>query len=200
MQRTLWMTGTCGRDAKLADEDHLIKLAHQDLRRRQWRRHEQPHCCALTHVLNNKHELPFSVGIEDLLVVSLGNGEPDSSTENLKPSSASFVNIVGDGAADMELHPYSNPRNIEEEEGEENGVVGEHDKRNAGIEECGISVIPREKACPEFKFGKIGSVRRRIGEGTRPEKNKCSPATHISANSHWRLHARNKKPKTQKVS
>nr|GMD55638.1 patatin-like protein 3 [Ipomoea batatas] len=153
---------------------------NQDLRCRQRRRHEQPHRRALTHILNNKHELPFSVGVEDLLVVSLGNGEPNSSTRNLKPSSASFVNIVGDGAADM---------NIGEEEREENGVVDEHNKRNAGIEKCGISVIPREKACPEFKFGKVGYVHRRNGEGTRPEKNKRSPATHISANSHWRLHA-----------
>ncbi|XP_019162091.1 PREDICTED: patatin-like protein 3 [Ipomoea nil] len=61
-----------------------------------------PTAAALTHVLNNKHEFPFSVGVEDLLVVSLGNGESsDSSAGNLKPSPASFVNIVGDGAADM---------------------------------------------------------------------------------------------------
>nr|GMD88057.1 patatin-like protein 3 [Ipomoea batatas] len=36
----------------------------------------------LAHVLNNKHELPFSVSVENLLVVSLGNGESDSSTGN----------------------------------------------------------------------------------------------------------------------
>nr|GMC85956.1 patatin-like protein 3 [Ipomoea batatas] len=60
-----------------------------------------PTAAALTHVLNNKHEFPFSVGVEDLLVVSLGNGESDSITGNLKTSPASFVNIVGDGAADM---------------------------------------------------------------------------------------------------
>ncbi|CAH9127452.1 unnamed protein product [Cuscuta epithymum] len=58
-----------------------------------------PTAAAITHVLNNKQEFPFSVGVNDLLVVSLGNGESDSGTVNLTPSS--FVKIVGCGVSDM---------------------------------------------------------------------------------------------------
>lgn len=60
-----------------------------------------PAAAAITHVLNNKQEFPFSAGVEDLLVVSLGNGEPDSGDGDHTPSSASLVKIVGCGAADM---------------------------------------------------------------------------------------------------
>ncbi|CAM8920505.1 unnamed protein product [Rhodiola kirilowii] len=34
-----------------------------------------PTAVAITHVLNNKHEFPLCRGVEDLLVLSLGNGE-----------------------------------------------------------------------------------------------------------------------------
>ncbi|KAF5184084.1 Patatin-like protein [Thalictrum thalictroides] len=55
-----------------------------------------PTAAAITHVLNNKHEFPFCNGVEDLLVVSLGNGvsNPDCSAPNL-------VQISGEGASDM---------------------------------------------------------------------------------------------------
>ncbi|CAH9089390.1 unnamed protein product [Cuscuta epithymum] len=60
-----------------------------------------PTAAAITHVLNNKHEFPLCNGVEDLLVVSLGNGESDPGTGNIMASPASFVTIAGDGAADM---------------------------------------------------------------------------------------------------
>ncbi|KAK4377897.1 hypothetical protein RND71_004193 [Anisodus tanguticus] len=60
-----------------------------------------PTAAAITHVLNNKQEFPFANGVEDLLVISLGNGESDSGTGNVTSSPAKFVKIAGDAAADM---------------------------------------------------------------------------------------------------
>lgn len=61
-----------------------------------------PTAAAITHVLNNKQEFPFCKGVEDLLVVSLGNGETECSAGNLQHSSPStYIRIAGDGAADM---------------------------------------------------------------------------------------------------
>ncbi|XP_059667333.1 patatin-like protein 6 [Cornus florida] len=60
-----------------------------------------PTSAAITHVLNNKQEFPFCNGVEDLLVVSLGNGESDFSAGDLTSSPAGFVKIAGDGASDM---------------------------------------------------------------------------------------------------
>ncbi|KAJ0017656.1 hypothetical protein Pint_11460 [Pistacia integerrima] len=61
-----------------------------------------PTAAAITHVLNNKLEFPFCNGVEDLVVVSLGNGESDygvGSKRSLLPSQ--FVRIAGEGASDM---------------------------------------------------------------------------------------------------
>ncbi|CAN4109301.1 unnamed protein product [Withania somnifera] len=61
-----------------------------------------PTAAAITHVLNNKQEFPFANSVEDLLVVSLGNGESDSGDRKMMSSSpALFVKIAGDGAADL---------------------------------------------------------------------------------------------------
>ncbi|KAK4345921.1 hypothetical protein RND71_036097 [Anisodus tanguticus] len=60
-----------------------------------------PTAAAITHVLNNKQEFPFANGVEDLLVVSLGNGESDSGDGNVTSSPEALVKIAGDGAADM---------------------------------------------------------------------------------------------------
>lgn len=60
-----------------------------------------PTAAAITHVLNNKQEFPFANGVEDLLVVSLGNGDSDSGTGNVMSSPAAFLKIAGDGTADM---------------------------------------------------------------------------------------------------
>ncbi|KAM3288522.1 patatin-like protein 3 [Capsicum chacoense] len=59
-----------------------------------------PTAAAVTHVLNNKHEFPFANSVEDLLVVSLGNGEY-SGNGKMMSSPETFVKIAGDGAADM---------------------------------------------------------------------------------------------------
>ncbi|KAI3913061.1 hypothetical protein MKW92_040967 [Papaver armeniacum] len=56
-----------------------------------------PTAAAITHVLHNKQEFPYCDSVEDLLVVSLGNGESDA---DLKLSSAGFLKIAGDGASD----------------------------------------------------------------------------------------------------
>ncbi|KAK9267147.1 hypothetical protein L1049_009566 [Liquidambar formosana] len=47
-----------------------------------------PTAAAITHVLHNKQEFPFCNGVEDLLVVSLGNGESDFGNGNLTSSPA----------------------------------------------------------------------------------------------------------------
>ncbi|KAG9132987.1 hypothetical protein Leryth_015369 [Lithospermum erythrorhizon] len=60
-----------------------------------------PTAAAITHVVNNKHEFPLCKGVEDLLVVSLGNGETSSLMRNIQHSSGTFVKIIGDGVADM---------------------------------------------------------------------------------------------------
>ncbi|RWR85805.1 patatin-like protein 7 [Cinnamomum micranthum f. kanehirae] len=63
-----------------------------------------PTAAAITHVLNNKQEFPFCRGVEDLLVVSLGNGESGSvrlSRRSSTPSAGEFVRIAGDGVSDM---------------------------------------------------------------------------------------------------
>lgn len=60
-----------------------------------------PTAAAVTHVLNNKQEFPFCKGVEDVIVVSLGNGEMDCAVGNLISTPMCFVGIAGDGAADM---------------------------------------------------------------------------------------------------
>ncbi|KAL3841301.1 hypothetical protein ACJIZ3_025892 [Penstemon smallii] len=68
-----------------------------------------PTAAAITHVLNNKQEFPLCKGLEDLMVVSIGNGEYmeySTSTNHVfmstsSPASSLLVRIAGDGAADM---------------------------------------------------------------------------------------------------
>ncbi|KAK4481672.1 hypothetical protein RD792_012579 [Penstemon davidsonii] len=68
-----------------------------------------PTAAAITHVLNNKQEFPLCKGLEDLMVVSIGNGEYmeySTSTDHVimstsSPASSLLVRIAGDGAADM---------------------------------------------------------------------------------------------------
>ncbi|XVF74985.1 hypothetical protein PTKIN_Ptkin13bG0152700 [Pterospermum kingtungense] len=58
-----------------------------------------PTAAAMTHVLNNKQEFPFCNGVDDILVLSLGNGESDFGTRaSPKPR---FLRIAGEGASDM---------------------------------------------------------------------------------------------------
>lgn len=65
-----------------------------------------PTAAAITHVLNNKQEFPFCKGVEDLSVISLGNGEMDCGAGNMNSSPAAYVRIAGEGAADMVLYPH----------------------------------------------------------------------------------------------
>ncbi|KAK1384782.1 Patatin [Heracleum sosnowskyi] len=61
-----------------------------------------PTSAAITHVLNNKQEFPFCNGVEDLLVVSLGNGEACSGVAGkLSSLPTAFVKIAGEGVSDM---------------------------------------------------------------------------------------------------
>nr|XP_043632254.1 patatin-like protein 7 [Erigeron canadensis] len=60
-----------------------------------------PTAMAITHILNNKQEFPFCNGLEDLLVVSLGNGEPFCGVAgNQTPSRSTYVKIFGDTVSD----------------------------------------------------------------------------------------------------
>lgn len=62
-----------------------------------------PTAAAITHVLNNKQEFPLCNGVEDLLVMSLGNGESSLAIgeETRSPSPAGFVRIAGEGTSDL---------------------------------------------------------------------------------------------------
>ncbi|KAL8107580.1 patatin-like protein 7 [Apium graveolens] len=62
-----------------------------------------PTATAITHVLNNKQEFPFCKGVEDLLVVSLGNGEMYNGGNAGKstPLLPSYIKIAGEGVSDM---------------------------------------------------------------------------------------------------
>ncbi|KAL5977098.1 hypothetical protein ACLOJK_021440 [Asimina triloba] len=64
-----------------------------------------PTAAAITHVLNNRQEFPFCRGVEDLLVVSLGNGESDSGgvcgRRSMTPGRQEFARIAGEGVSDM---------------------------------------------------------------------------------------------------
>ncbi|KAL4572751.1 hypothetical protein LXL04_019534 [Taraxacum kok-saghyz] len=60
-----------------------------------------PTATAITHVLYNKQEFPFCNGVNDLLVVSLGNGEPLAAIGgNGAPSRAALVKIAGEAVSD----------------------------------------------------------------------------------------------------
>ncbi|CAA7405397.1 unnamed protein product [Spirodela intermedia] len=66
-----------------------------------------PAAAAITHVLNNRMEFPFVTSVEDLLVLSLGNGESvpvcgGRRKKKRSPASASeILRIAGEGASDM---------------------------------------------------------------------------------------------------
>ncbi|MQM14946.1 hypothetical protein Taro_047882 [Colocasia esculenta] len=65
-----------------------------------------PTAAAITHVLNNRTEFPFAAGVEDLLVVSIGNGESAPSANRRRgwraaAAQADIVRIAGEGASDM---------------------------------------------------------------------------------------------------
>ncbi|CAN1810241.1 Patatin-like protein 7 [Linum perenne] len=62
-----------------------------------------PTAAAITHVLHNKQEFPLCNGVEDLLVVSLGNGEESSGfgVDGFRSTPARFVRIAGEGASEM---------------------------------------------------------------------------------------------------
>ncbi|KAG6486572.1 hypothetical protein ZIOFF_055149 [Zingiber officinale] len=55
-----------------------------------------PAAAAITHVLHNKQEFPFAVGVEDLMVVSIGASGGASAT-----GKAQIVRVAVEGAADM---------------------------------------------------------------------------------------------------
>ncbi|KAL3631613.1 hypothetical protein CASFOL_024597 [Castilleja foliolosa] len=60
-----------------------------------------PTAAAITHVLNNKQEFPLCKGVEDLLVVSLGNVGADVDSNHVVTNTSSLLKIAADGAADM---------------------------------------------------------------------------------------------------
>ncbi|KAK4751197.1 hypothetical protein SAY87_004679 [Trapa incisa] len=60
-----------------------------------------PTAAAITHVLNNKQEFPFCNGVEDLLVLSLGNGGSDFGTGNYGSTRDILCRIAEHGASDM---------------------------------------------------------------------------------------------------
>ncbi|KAF5475500.1 hypothetical protein F2P56_007300 [Juglans regia] len=60
-----------------------------------------PTAAAITHVLHNKLEFPLCNGVEDLLVVSLGNAQSELGIGNITSSPIGLVKIAGEGASDV---------------------------------------------------------------------------------------------------
>ncbi|XP_041028930.1 patatin-like protein 6 isoform X2 [Juglans microcarpa x Juglans regia] len=60
-----------------------------------------PTAAAITHVLHNKLEFPLCNGVEDLLVVSLGNAQSESGIGNITSSPTGLFRIAGEGASDV---------------------------------------------------------------------------------------------------
>ncbi|CAD6270287.1 unnamed protein product [Miscanthus lutarioriparius] len=60
-----------------------------------------PTAVALTHVLHNKREFPFTTGMADLVVLSLGGSAPGAASSLGRPSSSSLLRIAGACQADM---------------------------------------------------------------------------------------------------
>ncbi|KAG2685122.1 hypothetical protein I3760_10G109600 [Carya illinoinensis] len=60
-----------------------------------------PTAAAITHVLHNKLEFPLCNGVEDLLVVSLGNAQSESGIGNITSSPTGLLRIAGEGASDV---------------------------------------------------------------------------------------------------
>ncbi|KAG6536301.1 hypothetical protein ZIOFF_001354 [Zingiber officinale] len=62
-----------------------------------------PAAAAITHVLNNKPEFPFAVGVDDLMLLSLGANISATQKAPRRPakSTAELVRITVDGTADM---------------------------------------------------------------------------------------------------
>ncbi|KAM7259809.1 hypothetical protein ACFE04_015550 [Oxalis oulophora] len=59
-----------------------------------------PTAAAVTHVLHNKRDFPLVNGVEDLLVLSLGNGPLLNGNRNGKCSTSNVVHIVLDGVSE----------------------------------------------------------------------------------------------------
>ncbi|CAL0300583.1 unnamed protein product [Lupinus luteus] len=60
-----------------------------------------PTAAAVTHVLHNKRDFPLVNGVEDLMVLSLGNGSSSAKTcENREGSTPSVVDIALDGVSE----------------------------------------------------------------------------------------------------
>ncbi|MFS7970043.1 putative galactolipase [Helianthus anomalus] len=90
---------TAGRPTKIMSVDQRKKIAaiSGDVAM------NNPTAAAITHVLYNKQEFPFCNGVDDLLVVSLGNGEPSFVTAgngNGTPTRTALVKIVGEAVSD----------------------------------------------------------------------------------------------------
>ncbi|PHU06133.1 hypothetical protein BC332_26955 [Capsicum chinense] len=118
-----------------------------------------PTAVAITHVLNNKQEFPFANGVEDLLVVSLGNGDSDSGTGtgNVMSSPAAFVKIAGDGTADMVDQAVSmafgQTRNNNYVRIQGNGIVG---KKYQSIKDENMNKNERMKKMVEIAEEMLG--------------------------------------------
>ncbi|EXC23680.1 hypothetical protein L484_015590 [Morus notabilis] len=63
-----------------------------------------PTAAAITHVLNNKQEFPLCNGVEDLIVISLGNGESEFGVGGVTSSPATagrLIKFAGEGTSDL---------------------------------------------------------------------------------------------------
>ncbi|XP_016448017.1 patatin-like protein 3 [Nicotiana tabacum] len=133
-----------------------------------------PTAAAITHVLNNKQEFPFANGVEDLLVVSLGNGESDSGTGNVMSSPAAFVKIAGDGAADMVDQAVSMAfgqfRNNNYVRVQGNGIIGEKHESTSKGERMRKTVAISEEMLRQKNVESVLFEGKKLVENTNLDK------------------------------
>ncbi|GER52440.1 patatin-like protein 6 [Striga asiatica] len=62
-----------------------------------------PTAAAITHVVNNKKEFPMCRGVEDLLVLSLGKGCPETSSSLEQIAAHTAADMVGNGIGSVNM-------------------------------------------------------------------------------------------------
>ncbi|KAF4352186.1 hypothetical protein CsatB_005690 [Cannabis sativa] len=117
-----------------------------------------PTAAAVTHVLHNKRDFPSVNGVEDLLVLSLGNGpligrKPFRDGANSDCSTSSVVDIVLDGVSETIDQMLGNAfcwNRTDYVRIQANGLVGPRTKDN---EEVVVVEVMKERGVESLPFG-----------------------------------------------
>ncbi|KAF5731535.1 patatin-related family protein [Tripterygium wilfordii] len=136
-----------------------------------------PTSAAVTHVLHNKRDFPSVNGVEDLLVLSLGNGPSNASRGRKLPntnhcSTSSVVEIVLDGVAETVDQMLGNAFcwnrtdyvRIQANGLISEGVVGQRKEVEEVLKERGVESLPfgGKRLLTESNGERIGSFVQRL--------------------------------------